>query len=125
MSRDDIVLYEVKDSIAYITLNRPERENRLNKELCIALGKSWKNFEEDPDVRVAVLKANGNDFCYGADLTEKGLLDYLPLAFPANGTEIFKPIVGAVHGRVIGSGFGVAINGTDITIAAEDTIYFL
>ncbi len=121
MSNDEIVLYEVKDNIAYITLNRPERENRLNKALCIGLGNSWKRFEEDPDVRVAILSANGDDFCYGADLTETGLLEYLALAFPANGTAIFKPIVGAVHGRVIGSGFGVAIHGTDITIAAEDT----
>jgi enoyl-CoA hydratase len=121
MSDQEIVLYEVKDNIAYVTLNRPERQNRLNIELCKGLGKSWKSFAEDPDAKVAILSANGDDFSYGADLSVKGLLEYLGLAFPANGTEILKPIIAAVHGQVIGSGYGVATHGTDITIAAEDT----
>jgi 1,4-dihydroxy-2-naphthoyl-CoA synthase len=50
-----IVLYEVKSQIAYITMNRPEKRNALNSELCIELGKTWGRFEQDPDARVAIL----------------------------------------------------------------------
>lgn len=115
----DILIYEVKDQIAYLTLNNPKR-NLFNPELCIALGEAWDHFADDPESRVALLSANGPDFSFGADLRHKGLLKDLRKIFPPNGTKILKPIVGAVHGTVAGSGYGLAIHGTDITYATED-----
>jgi enoyl-CoA hydratase/carnithine racemase len=115
----DVLIYEVKNQIAYLTLNNPKR-NLLNPELCIALGEAWAHFADDPDSRVALLNANGPDFSFGADLRHKGLLKDLRKAFPQNGTKILKPIVGAVHGTVAGSGYGLATYGTDITYATED-----
>ncbi len=118
-----IVLYEVKDQIAYITMNRPEKRNALNSELCIELGKTWERFEQDPDARVAILSGAGKAFCAGQDLAEVeagvASLEALGRVFPANGITVFKPIVGAVHGFAVGAGYSLAIRGCDLTIAAE------
>jgi enoyl-CoA hydratase/carnithine racemase len=118
---DPVVLYEVKDQIAYITMNRPEKLNALNSELCIELGKSWGRFEQDPDARVAILSAAGKVFCNGADLNPGALtLEALRQAFaPTNGIEVLKPIVGAVQGVAVGAGYGLAIRSCDLTVAAE------
>ncbi|MFX1325892.1 MAG: enoyl-CoA hydratase/isomerase family protein [Promethearchaeota archaeon] len=116
----NVLLYEVKDQIAHITLNNPKR-NLLDPPLCKALGETWEHFADDPESRVAILSANGPDFSFGADLRHRGLLKDLRKAFPPNGTKILKPIVGAVHGTVAGSGYGIAIHGTDIIYATEDT----
>jgi enoyl-CoA hydratase len=115
------VLYEVKDRVAYITLNNPDNQNRLDPDMCIALGEAWKQFAQDENAWVALLSGNGDNFCMGADLRHEGLLKVLSRAFPPNGTRILKPIVGAVQGRIAGSGFGLATYGTDITYATKDT----
>jgi len=116
----NMVLYEVKEQIAYITLNNPENRNRLDPDMCIALGEAWRQFAQDDEARVALLSGNGEDFCRGADLRHEGLLKDLSRAFPPNGTKILKPIVGAVQGMIAGSGFGLATYGTDITYATKD-----
>ena len=119
-----LVLYEVKDQIAYITLNRPEKRNALNNELSVELGKTWKRFEQDEEARVAILSGAGEAFCAGADVTRGAgelTLEALQQAFAPNGTTLFKPVVGAVHGFAVGAGYGLAIRSCDLTIAAEDT----
>ncbi len=120
----DIVLYEVKDRIAYITLNNPDNQNRLDPAMCIALGEAWQQFAQDEGAWVALLSGNGDDFCRGADLRHEGLIKVLFRAFPPNGTKILKPIVGAVQGRIAGSGFGLATYGTDITYATKDASFY-
>jgi len=120
---EEVVIYEVKDNIAYITLNDPENRNKLEPDICKALGDVWIRFEKDAEARVAILSANGPDFCVGADITSPNLLNVLGRAFPPNGTEVFKPIIGALNGTVCGSGYGLAL-GTDITYATRDT-YFI
>ena len=120
-----IVLYEVKDQIAYITMNRPEKRNALNSELCIELGKTWERFEQDPDARVAILSGDGKAFCIGQDLAEVDAgvasIEALGRAFAPNGITVFKPIIGAVHGFAAGAGYALAIRSCDLTIAAEGT----
>ena len=129
---DPIVLYEVKDSIAYIVMNRPEKRNALNVELCAALGKIWERFEQDPDARVAILSGAGKTFCAGFDLAQgpeaeeearalgvANLPETLTLASPAQGVTVFKPIIAAVHGWASGAGYALATS-CDLTIAAEN-----
>jgi enoyl-CoA hydratase/carnithine racemase len=117
----DLILYEVKDKIAYITLNRPEKLNALNNEMVAELSKTWDRFEEDPDARIAILSGNGKAFCAGADITPGALEPgTVRRAFPANGIQVLKPIIGAVHGLAMGAGEGLAVRGCDLTIAAED-----
>ncbi|MFC5284718.1 enoyl-CoA hydratase/isomerase family protein [Pedobacter alpinus] len=63
-----LIHYEVKNRIASIIINRPEKRNALNSELVIALIKAFKKAEVDEDVKIIVLKANGEVFSAGADL---------------------------------------------------------
>jgi enoyl-CoA hydratase/carnithine racemase len=117
----NLVLYEVKDQIAYITLNRPEKLNAINTEMVTELSKTWDRFEEDPDSKVAILSGAGKAFCGGADITPGALEPgTVRRAFPVNGIQVLKPIIGAVHGLAMGAGSGLAIRGCDLTVAAED-----
>ncbi len=120
------VLYEVKDQVAYITLNRPEKLNCVNVELITELANIWERFEEDPSARVAIFSGAGRAFCAGIDLTESSANMqanrhlYLK-ATRVNGITVLKPIVGAVHGYALGTGWGLATRCCDITVAAEGT----
>jgi enoyl-CoA hydratase/carnithine racemase len=117
----EVVLYEVKDQIAYITMNRPDKLNALNNELVAELNKTWDRFEEDPEARVAILAGAGRAFCAGADITPGALEPgTVRKCFPANGSQVLKPIIGAVQGLAMGAGSSLAIRGCDLTIAAED-----
>lgn len=118
---NSLVLYEVKEQIAYITMNRSEKGNALNPQLCGELASTWDHFEQDPEARVAILGGAGKNFCVGLDLTtgvagEKAL----SLAMPANGVKVFKPIISIVQGWAVGAGYMLASKGTDITIASEN-----
>jgi methylglutaconyl-CoA hydratase len=64
----ELVLYETKDRIGYITLNRPEKRNALSPELVAALFNAFVRAEADANAKVIVLRANGEAFCAGADL---------------------------------------------------------
>ena len=63
-----MVLYEVKNRIAYITLNRPDKRNALNDEMTKQLHASFLKANEDKNVKLVILKAHGKAFCAGADL---------------------------------------------------------
>ena len=62
-----VLIYEKKDRIAYITLNRPDKMNAINTELMNELAKTWVDFRDDDSVWVAVLTGSGKLFCAGAD----------------------------------------------------------
>lgn len=64
----DTVLYEVRDAIAFITLNRPEVHNAQNPELLAALDECWSRAAKDDGVKVILLQANGRNFSAGHDL---------------------------------------------------------
>lgn len=124
----NIVLYEVKNRIAYITLNRPEKGNAFNVELSYAMRDIWKRFENDPDAQIGILSANGKCFSVGVDLTgddrQAGAKPWqYHEAYPDSGITLFKPIVAAVHGYTLGMGYILAVMGCDITIAADDAIF--
>ena len=115
--------YEVKDEIAYITLNRPEKRNAIDDELAHELLAVWPRFEKDPNVKVGILSGAGRDFCVGLDLTPGAVERKIPYlshqAYPRNGTEVFKPLVGAIQGNCMGGGYAFGVRGCDITIMAD------
>jgi enoyl-CoA hydratase/carnithine racemase len=121
---DPVLIYEVKDKIAYITMNRPEKLNALNGDLQNALTESWERFEKDPDAWVAILSGAGRAFCVGTDI---GFVSSERPAQAAqarplvNGVNLLKPIIAAVHGYSIGAGFGMVLKDCDLLIAAEST----
>jgi enoyl-CoA hydratase/carnithine racemase len=65
---DSVVLYEVKDRVATVTLNRPDRLNAFNTEMGTALRQAMQSAARDGEVRVIVLTGAGRGFCAGADM---------------------------------------------------------
>ncbi len=114
-----LVEYSVKDRVGVITLNRPEKRNALSHELVTDLKETFTNWEKDDQVKVIILKANGEAFCAGADLTylqqlqkfsyEENLQDSTHLK------ELFlkiymhpKIVVAQVQGHALAGGCGLA-----------------
>ena len=113
------VVYEKRDRIGYVTLNRPEALNALDDELNDALWEVWADFNMDVSVDVAIVTGAGKAFCSGADLKSfipkwehATMLDARKNAARGIGGgitrgqhRITKPIIAAVNGFAIGGGF--------------------
>jgi methylglutaconyl-CoA hydratase len=114
-----VVEYVVKDRVGLITLNRPEKRNALSHELVADLKEAFAKAEKDDQVKVIILKANGEAFCAGADLTylqqlqkfsyEENLQDSNHLK------ELFlkiythpKMVIAQVQGHALAGGCGLA-----------------
>ncbi len=118
-----VLVYEKKDRIAYITLNRPEKMNAINTELMNELAKAWVDVRDDENVWVVVLTGAGKLFCAGADLQsigEPGIqVGFNVLREDPNNYHVFKPIICAINGPVIGRAISLAL-ACDIRIASEN-----
>jgi methylglutaconyl-CoA hydratase len=123
------VIYSVEQGIARITLNRPERRNALDQELLTELREALRASSVDNDVRVVLLAGAGKDFCSGMDLRTLGANVADDVAtFQAEARNMAgllldmrrhpRPIVGAVQGRALGGGCGIA-TAADIVLAAD------
>jgi enoyl-CoA hydratase/carnithine racemase len=116
----DVVLKEVRDHVAMVTLNRPERRNALSGELLTALRTTAAELDADPDVAVIVLTGADPAFCAGLDLTELGQPDS-PLARAGSGNvlpPLTKPLIGAVNGAAITGGLELAL-ACDFLVASQ------
>ena len=131
------VLYDKRDEIAYITLNRPEVHNAIDRETDELLYEAWSDFRADPDVRIAILTGAGDRaFCAGADLSSH--IDPWVDGGPGLGRSLLergfaggitrglhrtsKPIIVALNGWVIGGGIELAL-ACDIRIASETVTF--
>lgn len=124
------VLYEPKKKICYLTLNRPEVFNALNLQMVRDLILALRRAEEEPDIRVIILKGAGKAWCAGGDLeellelTKKSSYDrraYL-LEFKImidTIRKISKPVIAAINGACVGGGNELNI-ACDLTIASEN-----
>ena len=118
--------YELRDGIAWVTINRPEQRNALNRATLLELIDAFKRVDADEDVRVAILTGAGKVFVGGADLNELSVmsaLDYLDYGNLYNVLnrlirEGGKPVIGAVNGHALGGG-NVMILSCDIIVASE------
>ncbi len=117
MSESSAVTYTRDGMVAIITINRPERMNRLDAEIVDGLHDRWVQFMGDDAARVAVLAGNGKAFSAGADL--KNVPHHLYHGMPGIGFPVDKPVVAAVQGWCIG-GAMVLTTMADIMIVAED-----
>jgi enoyl-CoA hydratase/carnithine racemase len=127
------LIYEKKDHIAYVTLNRPQALNVYNIQMRDDLYQVLSAIKDDPEVRVGILKGAGEKaFCSGADLNEF-LTTPSPVVarqvrFGRNVWGLFlsipQPLIAAVHGYVLGSGIEMALC-CDIRIASEDAQFGL
>ncbi len=118
-----VLLYEKKGHIAYLTLNRPEKMNSINSELMNELAEAWVDFRDDDDLWVAVLTGAGKLFCAGADfqsLGEPGIqVGFNVLREDPNNYQVYKPIICAINGHVIGRAISLVL-ACDIRIAADN-----
>src|SRR5215469_2316102 len=105
------VLYSVRDGVATITLNRPDKLNALTGEMIEGLFAAFDRTDSDDDVRVVIVTGAGRAFCAGADLSRGArTFDYRPDARPVEphrdpgGALVLriyrslKPVIAAING---------------------------
>jgi enoyl-CoA hydratase len=120
---EDVLLVDVADRVATVTLNRPHARNALNRALRRALHRTMSDLEADAAVDVVVLTGADPAFCAGLDLKELGAGN---LDAPGDDSPIqtsplppmSKPVVGAVNGAAITGGFELALH-CDMLVASE------
>lgn len=137
------LLYEKKNGIAYVTLNRPEAHNAVDPETVLGLIAAWEDYRDDDAMRCAIITGAGDQtFCSGADLgkliplftgakkpetdADKQIQRNPLLAQKAllRDLELHKPIIAAINGQAIAGGMELLYS-TDIRIAAENARFGL
>ena len=134
----ETVLYEVKDRVATITMNRPEKRNALNHALLRDLDAAFDEADSDAEVRVVILAGAGKAFSAGYDLTGSPYIS-VPEGYDAWTTgnalttlrgisqrylrimNFPKPVIAKVHGHCVAAGCYLQMC-CDVAIAAEDAI---
>jgi enoyl-CoA hydratase len=131
------LIYEKRNAIAYLTLNRPEAHNAMAPETMLELLDAWKDYRDDNDMRCAIITGAGDkSFCAGADLgrliplftgarepeneAELKIRDNPMISMQAilRDFDLHKPVVAAVNGNAIAGGMEL-LYATDIRVAAE------
>jgi enoyl-CoA hydratase/carnithine racemase len=127
MRQLDQVLYEVKEGIAYVTLNYEERLNALSQGIRKGLRSAMDLVEQDKQVRIIILTGAGRAFCAGGDISGfqqiKTMVDVEN--FSRDVISLFhrmeklpKPIIAAVNGLALGGGLELCV-ASDIVIASD------
>jgi enoyl-CoA hydratase/carnithine racemase len=130
VATEQVLLIEQRESVEWLSLNRPEAGNALNGELVDALVSYFEGLPEREQIRVVVLKAHGKHFCAGADLSGDafGESERTPRSVWSLQRRIARiyvamrkcpqPVISLVHGAACGGGFSLAL-ASDIRIAGE------
>ncbi len=126
-----IILKQIQNGVAYVTLNRPEKFNSFNREMALALQQALDECEQDDSVRCIYLTGTGKAFCAGQDLAEATDPEgpelekivrehYNPMILRLRRIE--KPVVAAVNGVAAGAGASIAL-ACDIVLANESASF--
>jgi 2-(1,2-epoxy-1,2-dihydrophenyl)acetyl-CoA isomerase len=128
MTTYQTILYQTKNNVATLTLNRPERLNAFTDEMMLEIHDTLQRARDDSSIRAIVLTGAGRAFCAGQDISsfqnledydvEKHLLaTYKPMIELMRAIE--KPIIGAINGVAAGAGCSLAL-ACDLRIMAEE-----
>ena len=122
----DIVLYEQRDAVALITLNRPDAMNSFTSQMSFDLLDALERARDDASVRAVVITGAGRCFSAGADLKGGlegrdvyGKLQYEYRAFLSEIATMPKPVIAAVHGSAAGISTSLALQ-CDLMIIADE-----
>ena len=130
------LLVEREGAVVTVTLNRPASRNAFSTEMLVRMADAWREIDEDPEVRCAILTGAGGTFCAGADLKamaaghpgeerwrrrveEDGDLHWKALL---RHRRLRKPLVAAVEGFAVAGGTEI-LQATDVRIAAETAVF--
>jgi enoyl-CoA hydratase/carnithine racemase len=129
------VLYEAKDHVAEITLNRPENRNSMTSDVLDGLRDAIAQVRADHDLRAVIITGKGRSFCAGADFrsqvqrdsgdgagqlpNERSFAMYSPFLAVL---DIEVPVIGALNGHAVGGGFGLAVV-CDLRVANREARY--
>lgn len=127
----ETVLFEIKNAVAYITLNRPEKFNAFNRQMALLLQNKLDDCAADKTVRAVYLSGNGKAFCAGQDISElvgenkmelKQILaeHYNPIVQRIR--NLPKPVVGAINGVAAGAGANIALC-CDVVVATHSATF--
>lgn len=128
------ILFDVKDGVARLTLNRPDRLNSFNVDMHAEIRDALDRVRSDDSSRVLVLTGAGRGFCAGQDLSDRAVapgssrpdlgesieLCYKPLVLALR--SLPKPVIAAVNGVAAGAGANVAL-ACDLVIAARSASF--
>jgi E-phenylitaconyl-CoA hydratase len=124
--------FDLTDQIATVTLNRPDKLNSFNKRMADELCTVWARVRDDEDIRVAVLRANGDRaFSTGIDVGEGRWWLPQPIfnqedpgaLLGPKAHRVWKPVIAALHGIVAG-GAMYFVNECDFAICSESATFF-
>src|ERR1700734_822977 len=119
-SVQDVVLFEVSDALATVSLNRPEARNALSIEAMNALYEIWEKVDQTPDIRAVILTSSDcGTFCAGMDLkqtaaikqqTGKDILSFMKDPFHFRMRRVKVPIIAAMTGHLMAGGMLMSLN---------------
>ena len=130
----EAILYEVRGNVAYLTLNRPEVMNAINRQMTAEIIDACERVRGDREVRVVILSGAGERaFCTGLDLKERAGDGEQPTLFERRRQRrvpgivsqhqaiaaVDKPVIAAIRGYCVGGGLELAL-ASDIRVAGED-----
>ncbi len=125
----ECIIYEAKDNVGLIKLNRPRYLNAMNRQLWLDMLDALEMARTDPDVKVLIFTGEGRAFSTGADLKDskdRSIEDYRAYleSLQEASRKIIrfeKPTIAAINGYALGSGYELAL-ACDIRIAAKEAL---
>ena len=125
----DELLYEIKDKVATLTLNRPDKMNAFTGPMLDRWVWALGEAQRDPDVNVVIVTGAGKAFCAGGDVGRMGQGDPTALdnknqlwegihRVPKTLEQMDKPVIAMINGVAVGAGMGMSVM-CDLRIAAD------